>query len=273
MKKILARLVVIFVALATCLSIIIPTAGTTISAVFTEPVEIIAVETTEPPTEISTEPTEEETQETEPPDLELLPIEEIAVEVVAGKWGNGEQRHIALLEAGYDANAIQDYINDITPAPQEHEDETLLPEGDYPEATYIWNVLRSWGWSPEACAGIIGNMMAEVGGGTLDLSNWESNGNSGYGLIQWLNDRRVGIKNRYGTYPTIDEQLIYMRDEMFGTNGVSQQVSETQLNKILHSSTPEECAYAFACYFERCGQGHRSIRRSYARTAYEYFMN
>lgn len=241
MIKKLARLVVIFVALATCLALVIPSVGSTQKEPDpTIPIEITA---TVPVTESTTPVTEDVAVE-----IETTPIVE-TIEV---------QEVVETTEA-------QEVVETTEPV--------FVIQDEYPEATYIWNVLQSWGWSPEACAGIIGNMMAEVGGGTLDFSNWDSNGGSGYGLIQWLNSRRTGIKNRYGDYPTIDEQLIYMRDELFGTNGVDQQVTEGQLNKILYSGTPEECAYAFACYFERCGEGHRWIRRSYARAAYEYFMN
>lgn len=37
--------------------------------------------------------------------------EEIANEVIAGKWGNGDTRKIALQNAGYDYNAIQSIVN------------------------------------------------------------------------------------------------------------------------------------------------------------------
>ena len=43
--------------------------------------------------------------------------EEIAKEVIAGKWGNGEDRKTKLTKAGYDYNAIQDIVNKtLTPA-------------------------------------------------------------------------------------------------------------------------------------------------------------
>ncbi len=37
--------------------------------------------------------------------------EEIAAEVIAGKWGNGDTRKIALTNAGYNYNAIQSIVN------------------------------------------------------------------------------------------------------------------------------------------------------------------
>lgn len=38
--------------------------------------------------------------------------EEIADEVIAGKWGNGQERKDRLIEAGYNYNEIQDIVND-----------------------------------------------------------------------------------------------------------------------------------------------------------------
>ena len=38
--------------------------------------------------------------------------EEIANEVIAGKWGNGDARKTALTNAGYDYNAIQSIVNE-----------------------------------------------------------------------------------------------------------------------------------------------------------------
>lgn len=40
-------------------------------------------------------------------------IDEIAREVILGKWGNGEDRKKALIEAGYDYNAVQKRVNEI----------------------------------------------------------------------------------------------------------------------------------------------------------------
>ncbi|MBO5032380.1 MAG: SPOR domain-containing protein [Lachnospiraceae bacterium] len=40
-------------------------------------------------------------------------VEELAREVIAGKWGNGEARKKALTEAGYDYSAVQARVNSI----------------------------------------------------------------------------------------------------------------------------------------------------------------
>ena len=40
-------------------------------------------------------------------------LEEIAKEVIAGKWGNGNERKTALTKAGYDYNTIQSLVNKL----------------------------------------------------------------------------------------------------------------------------------------------------------------
>ncbi|MGN0398840.1 MAG: GH25 family lysozyme [Blautia sp.] len=40
-------------------------------------------------------------------------VEEIAKEVIAGKWGNGDARKTALTKAGYDASAVQKKVNEL----------------------------------------------------------------------------------------------------------------------------------------------------------------
>lgn len=151
------------------------------------------------------------------------------------------------------------------------EEEPIVVIEQYPEARQIWDTLISWGWSAETAAGIIGNMMAEIGGGTLNLSRWNSDKGCGYGLCQWTAGRATGIKNRYGAYPNIEQQLQYMRDELLGENGVRAQVTEAQRAQILQGQTPEQVAYAFATHFERCGVSYRARRQNYARIAYNYF--
>ena len=142
---------------------------------------------------------------------------------------------------------------------------------EYPVATQAWLYMKSLGWSDTVCAGIMGNLMLETGGGTLYL-DWDSNGSSGYGLIQWIGGRRSLIKSIYGEFPTVENQIQFVHDELYGTNGVRKQVTASQLNAIMGAETPEDCAYAFACYYERCSVQHRGVRRTYAQRAYEYFV-
>ena len=236
-----------------------------------------------PPSAVEESVIEEEKIEVveEEPKVELLSVEEIAKQVINGDWSSGEERKTRLTEAGYNYDEVQAKVAELMPKPQPVKEPAaapsiILPTGEYPEAQLIWNTMISWGWTPETCAGIIGNMMAEIGGGTLNLSNWNSNGGCGYGLIQWTGSRRSILKSRYGSYPTIEQQLIFMRDELFGTNNTRQQVSSSVLNKIMNTNgneTPESIAFCFASNYERCASRYRARRQGYARIAYEYFMS
>ena len=47
------------------------------------------------------------------PAMKKKSIEELANEVIAGKWGSGEERKKRLTEAGYDYREVQDKVNEI----------------------------------------------------------------------------------------------------------------------------------------------------------------
>ena len=44
---------------------------------------------------------------------EAAKVEEIAKEVIKGKWGNGQDRINKLKAAGYDPNAVQKKVNEM----------------------------------------------------------------------------------------------------------------------------------------------------------------
>ena len=148
-----------------------------------------------------------------------------------------------------------------------------IRSSEYPIATEVWLYMKNeFGWNDIVCAGIIGNMMAECGGCWTQDLDWSLDEPGGLGMIQWIGERRREIINKYGEMPTVEEQLLFMRDELYGTNGVTHQVTESQLNKIMNAETPEDCAFAFATYFERSAEENRWLRRGYATRAYEYFV-
>lgn len=50
---------------------------------------------------------------------QLKPVDTVAREVIAGQWGNGEDRKARLTQAGYDYNVVQERVNEIlNPQPQ-----------------------------------------------------------------------------------------------------------------------------------------------------------
>ena len=140
---------------------------------------------------------------------------------------------------------------------------------EYPVATLIWTYLKNLGWSDEVCAGVLGNMMTEVGGQTLDIqykiydpTKWY------YGICQWS-------KTHYAEIHDADlyTQCDYLRDtieyeiDTFGykyKNGMS-------YGRFLNASTPSEAALIFAKCYERCDSRYYDIRKTNAETAYKYF--
>lgn len=185
------------------------------------------------------------------------------------------EEHPAVVMAKTDLqNAEEDieYYTEQQLIRQEEENWRVRAE-EYPVATQAWLYMKNeLGFSDIVCAGIMGNMMAECGGCWTSDLDWDIKSYSGYGMIQWLSGRKQQLFSIYGDNPSVENQLDFMKDELYGTNGVTKQVTDSQLDKIINAETPEDCAYAFACYYERCGEGHRWVRRDYARRAYEYFV-
>lgn len=141
---------------------------------------------------------------------------------------------------------------------------------EHPTATKAWLCMKNLGWNDTVCAGIMGNLMLETGGGTLNINHQRSSSH-GFGLVQWIGGRRTQIINKYGNDATVEEQIQFIYDELYGKNGATKQVTDKQLNAIINAESPEACAFAFASYYERCAVQYRAIRKTYARTAFEYF--
>lgn len=143
---------------------------------------------------------------------------------------------------------------------------------EYPYATYVWLYLTNiLGYNDYVAAGIIGNMMAEVGGGTLDLQYWLYSSGSGYyyGICQWSRD----------TYPDVRGQDLIFQCEYLAntieyeldTFGYAYQSGYKYAN-FLELTSVEEAALMFAKCYERCVKSTYSIRQKNAVKAYDYFM-
>lgn len=144
--------------------------------------------------------------------------------------------------------------------------------GEYPVATQVWRYMKEeLGWNDYVCAGVMGNMMAEVGGQTLNLQPYLY-GHSGanyYGLCQW--------SSRY--YPSIqgadvDAQLDFLAStvkkelDTYGylfRNGLDYEA-------FCNLTDAEDAAMAFAKAYERCGSGSYGVRQTNALKAYNYFV-
>lgn len=204
--------------------------------------------------------------------------EEIAYEIIRGDHGTGEARKTALTNLGYDESAIVE-IQNIVDALLVQEKSNLQTVEEAEEtvkqtipvsevALTVWNCMKKYGWNDIVCAGIMGNMMAEVGGQTFNL-DYNSSGGCGYGLCQWTSGRRNLLLNMYGSCPTIEQQVEFMYKELVG-EGIPRQVSEEVYQALLNATSPEECALIFARKFERCGAAFNA-RQKNARAAFDNF--
>ena len=144
-----------------------------------------------------------------------------------------------------------------------------LREKEYPAASVVWYYLtETMGLNEHVAAGILGNMMAEVGGQTLDLQV-DCSGRGYYGICQW--SRKYMVYDITGS--NLDTQLGYLNETIedefavFGdlyTSGFTYQ-------DFCNMQNAQDAAKAFAVVYERCGSGSHNVRKSNAVTAYEYY--
>lgn len=145
--------------------------------------------------------------------------------------------------------------------------------GLYPTAEKIWVELKEYGLNDYVCAGIIGNIMAEIGGNTLVLDHWEYwSKNDSYGICQWKDGRRLQLLNEFGS--DIDAQIEFLLYELPIEMDKFGYLYETDYNyeAFVSSLSLEETAVAFAKCFERCQNKYVEMRISNAQMAYEYFV-
>ena len=140
---------------------------------------------------------------------------------------------------------------------------------EYPAATQIWRYMKNLGWNDYVCAGIMGNLMAEVGGQTLDIQYWLQ-GNGYYGMCQWNKAYRSGF---WGA--DLVGQCDFLRDTIkyeIDTFGYAYQKG-FNFESFLNMSNERDAAKVFAKCYERCGSSTYTIRQNNAEKAYDYFVN
>lgn len=139
---------------------------------------------------------------------------------------------------------------------------------EYPNATQVWLYLKDLGYNDYICAGIIGNLMAECGGQTLDLQVTIS-GNGYYGMCQW---NKVYCEGVWGK--DLKGQCDFLRDTIqyeIDTFGFCYRKGFKYVD-FLELDNEKDAALAFAKSYERCGSGSYTIRQKNATKAYEYFV-
>ena len=142
-------------------------------------------------------------------------------------------------------------------------------EQEHYYAAKTYQFLRQRGYSAEIACAIIGNMMIETSGGSLDLKPTIYNSTGGYyGLCQWSLYYRPDVADM-----PFEDQLEYlyadMEREFRGFSGCY--MRGFTYEDFLKMTDPAEAALAFAKVYERCGSGSYGLRKTAAMVAYEYF--
>ena len=150
---------------------------------------------------------------------------------------------------------------------------TTKPKTKYPEAQIVWDALIDYGLSPEVASGIMGNIMAEVGGQTLDFSEWRywSRGTH-YGICQWGGGRKQNLLNNFG--PDLEDQVEFLLYELKKEMNSYGYIYKTGFgyDEFIAMTDVEQAALAFAKSYERCSSKYYNIRMTNAKKAYNYFM-
>lgn len=138
---------------------------------------------------------------------------------------------------------------------------------EYPVATYIWCYMKEQGWSDYVCAGIMGNIMQETGGRSLNINYMHSN--NYYGMCCWkkaYHPRVVGADLK-GQCEYLLETII----PSMNTYGYMYQDGYT-FEDFLEAESIEEAAAAFMIVYERPGHTNPTKRVENGQKAYKYFV-
>jgi hypothetical protein len=142
-------------------------------------------------------------------------------------------------------------------------------ESEHYYAAKVWEYLKQRGYTDAVASGIIGNMMIETSGGSLDLKPTVYNPSGKYyGLCQW--------NKGYGLHgASFEKQLEYLDsslEETFRAHGYRYKPGFTY-EDFMSMTDPAKAALAFTKVYERCYSCSYGIRQQAAQKAYNYFTN
>lgn len=116
-----------------------------------------------------------------------------------------------------------------------------VPDDRTPTGNQIVNFFMNKGLTKNQAKGIYGNIMQESGGKHNIVSR---DGHNSYGLAQWTGTRKARLFSKYGTNPTVDQQLEYLWSELNSTE-------KGALNALRNTSTVADATKVFMQKFER----------------------
>lgn len=137
---------------------------------------------------------------------------------------------------------------------------------EYPAAAYIWEYFSNLGYNDYVIAGIMGNIMGEVGGNTLDIQYWLY-GRGYYGMCQWSR----GYSEIWGK--GLEEQCDFLRDTIKYEMDTYGRLYRSGFNyeSFLALQNEREAALAFAKCYERGAAFTHATRVNNSTKALNYF--
>lgn len=141
-------------------------------------------------------------------------------------------------------------------------------EEEYPNAAFIWSYLKDKGYNDYVIAGILGNIMAEVGGQTLKIRA-AAEGHGYYGMCQWSVVYFPGVvgKDLQGQCKFLTNNI----KKAFNTWGFLYK-DNFEYADFCELQDERAAALAFAQCYERCSNASYTQRQKNAEKAYEYFV-
>lgn len=125
--------------------------------------------------------------------------------------------------------------------PLEQSESTQQNDDRTPTGSEIVNFFINKGLTKNQAKGIYGNIMQESGGKHNIVSR---DGHNSYGLAQWTGARKARLFSKYGTNPTINQQLEYLWEELNGSE-------KDALDALRSTSSVEDATKIFMQKFER----------------------
>ena len=179
----------------------------------------------------------------------------------------------------------EESLETSTESTEESEIEQEIPSGpteeelfwqkcaeEYPVATEIWLQMKSYGWTDAACAGIMGNIMRETGGDTLQYikSDIYNSSQSHYGLCQWAKRYYPDIQPTDTWTPSTTEQVEYLRYTILNQKALHHAYGFTE-EYLLTATDYREVAKKFCDGYERPAE-NSTRRENNAEKAWNYFV-
>lgn len=181
---------------------------------------------------------------------------------------------LALQEIEFSQEDVFFYTNNVDELEQAEKErlQNLIDNGEYPSAATVWYYMKyTLGWNDYVCAGVMGNLMAEVGGQTLNLNidlYYSHDGHTYYGICQWKDEFYPEIHGA-----DLDSQLEFLKDTVekeFKGYGYLHEPGFTY-EDFIALDDEREAALIFARVYERCRPISHNRRQDNAEKALIYF--